>query len=109
MRSQRTTVDHNETLNKLSRTQSVPRPRTHSVFLNTRMCCTCVMGLCMVRVVVSAGDWLDPLNVYDDETRSTLRSTSTTDPALFTESVSALVYNQVHQKQHVCESPSRSK
>ena len=60
MRSQRTTVGHNETLNKLSRTQSLPRtqakprPRTHSVFLNTRVCCTFVLRLRMVRVFVCA-------------------------------------------------------
>ena len=46
---------------------------------------------------------------YDDETRSPLTSMSTTNLASFTESVSAHVYNQVHQKQNVCESPSRSK
>ena len=60
MRSQRTTVDHNETLNKLSRTQHLPRtkakprPRTHSVFLNTRVCCTCMLRFCMIRVFVCA-------------------------------------------------------
>ena len=43
---------------------------------------------------------------YDVETRSTLPSISTTNPACVTESVSAHVYNQVHQKQNVCDSLS---
>ena len=40
---------------------------------------------------------------YDDETRSTLTSISMSNPVLSTESASAHVYNQVHQKQIVCE------
>ena len=54
IKSQRTTVDHNETLNNLTKTQSLPRakvkprPRTHGVFFNTLVCCTCVLRLCMV-------------------------------------------------------------
>ena len=36
---------------------------------------------------------------YDCDTRSTLPSISTTNPALLTESVSAHVCNQVHQEQ----------
>ena len=57
---QQMTVGHNETLNKHTRTQSFPRtkakprPCTQSVFLDRRVCCTCVLRLCVFRVVVCA-------------------------------------------------------